>query len=126
MSMKLSWCSESAWLVALCLLAALWLPLPAAAQAGNAVVKWIGPDGEPLQLTSHEQVCDFLRTAAVVSSAEIPTGISKPRKLLLEEDGVRLHAISARLTSGPSTAGYDLITSSCSVTAMPMRLRPTG
>jgi hypothetical protein len=82
------------WMVAFCLSGALWPPAPLAAQAAaNEAVRWLDPDGKPLQFVNHEQVCDFLRTASVVTSTEISASISKPRKLLLEKDGVRLHAI---------------------------------
>lgn len=54
---------------------------------------WLDPDGQPLPFASHEQLEEFLRTANVVSSEDIGTGITLPKKLLLEKDGVRAHAI---------------------------------
>ncbi len=63
-----------------------------ALQAPSA--RWYGPDGEPLPFTDEEQVEEFLRTATVVESKEMPEGVIKEkRKLLLERDGVRTRAI---------------------------------
>ena len=54
---------------------------------------WLGPNGQPLPFTSDEQVLEFLRTARVLSIKEIGEGITHPRKVLLEKDGIRAHAI---------------------------------
>jgi hypothetical protein len=54
---------------------------------------WLDPDGSPLPFHSHEEVESFLRTARVVSNKRIGTGITDPRKVLLEKDGVRAHAV---------------------------------
>lgn len=54
---------------------------------------WLGPDGEPLPFADDAAAEEFLRTATVVSSKVLDTGTSKPRRLLLELDGVRARAI---------------------------------
>ena len=54
---------------------------------------WLGPDGEPLPLRTHDEVLDFLNTAEVVNMDEIPVGITRPKKVLLEKDGIRMHAV---------------------------------
>jgi hypothetical protein len=54
---------------------------------------WLGPDGEPLPLQTHDEVLDFLRTADVVNMDDIPSGITRPQKVLLEKDGIRMHAV---------------------------------
>ncbi len=54
---------------------------------------WLGADGQPVPFDSDEEVLDFLRTADVVSTESIPTGVTKPKKLLLERNGVRMHAV---------------------------------
>ena len=54
---------------------------------------WRGPEGARLPFRDDEEVLEFLRTARVVSSRSIRTGITQPQKLLLEKVGVRLHAI---------------------------------
>ncbi len=54
---------------------------------------WFGPDGEVIPLRTDEEILDFLRTAEVVSMQGIKRGITKPRKVLLERDGVQLHAV---------------------------------
>jgi len=64
-------------------------PSPAPATDRN----FRGADGRPLPFATHAEVVEFLRTAEVVSTTEIPQGSSRPKKLLMEKDGVRLHAI---------------------------------
>ena len=49
--------------------------------------------GLPLPFTTDAEVLDFLSTAAVVSTSEISAGSTKPLKVVLEKDGVRMHAI---------------------------------
>lgn len=50
-------------------------------------------DGEPIPFESEEDLLEFLRTAEVVSMEPIPEGVTEPDKVLLEKDGVRLHAV---------------------------------
>ena len=54
---------------------------------------WLGADGKPVPFKTPAQVVDFLRTSQVVSSMELPDGINQPIKLLLHEDGIRMHGI---------------------------------
>lgn len=54
---------------------------------------WLGADGKPVPLKSAEQILDFLGSAQVASSMELDDGINKPSKLLLEQDGIRMHAV---------------------------------
>jgi hypothetical protein len=54
---------------------------------------WIGPNGKPLPLTTDQEILNFLETAEVVWMKPIPTGVTKPRKVLLEKEGTRMHAI---------------------------------
>jgi hypothetical protein len=65
---------------------------PQAADEERADRSWRGPDGRPLPFASDDELLDFLRTADVVESEEIPVGITKPLKLVLERDGVRARA----------------------------------
>ena len=53
---------------------------------------WIGSEGEPLPFEKDEEILDFLRTARVVEMEGIPTGVTRPRKVLLEKEGVRAYA----------------------------------
>jgi hypothetical protein len=70
-----------------------------AAQAGGAAAstsgttEFLGPDGAPLPFASRAEVLEFLRQAEVVSSKRAPGGITGARKLLLERDGIRAHAV---------------------------------
>ncbi len=52
-----------------------------------------GADGQPLPFDSAAEVVEFLSTAGVVSSSEVAEGSTKPKKVLLERNGVRAHAI---------------------------------
>ena len=54
---------------------------------------WLGPDGKPLPFTSDEEILDFLRTAKVIKMKEISQGITHPRQVLLEKNGIRMRAI---------------------------------
>jgi hypothetical protein len=53
---------------------------------------WRGPDGEALPFSDEAEIERFLAGARILSNEPIPEGITKPRKLLLEADGVRAHA----------------------------------
>jgi len=54
---------------------------------------WVDPEGNPLPFDTPEEIEAFLQTAKVVDMKKIPVGITKPRKMLLEKDGLRMHAI---------------------------------
>jgi hypothetical protein len=53
---------------------------------------WKSPDGKPLPFAGEDEIVEFLRTAEVVESADIPVGITRPLRLVLEKDGVRARA----------------------------------
>ena len=53
---------------------------------------WRDPLGNPLPFETREELEQFLATAEVVSQQKIPKGVTKPKKLLLEKDGVQVHA----------------------------------
>ena len=50
-------------------------------------------DGEPLPFADEDDIVEFLRTARVVDREEIPTGVNRPTKLLLQLDSTRAHAV---------------------------------
>jgi hypothetical protein len=56
-------------------------------------VRFLGPDGTVLPFESHDEILDFLKTARIVSDEPVPVGTTRPRKLVLERDGVRVRAI---------------------------------
>ena len=69
-------------------------PAPAPAPAPAAAPRrWRGPDGQPLPFDSDDAVLEFLRTATIVSLEDLGEGTTHPKKVLLERDGVRAHAI---------------------------------
>ncbi len=54
---------------------------------------WLDPDGNPLPFRSDAEVLEFLRTAKIIPMKKLKSGITKPLKVLLEKDGLRMHAI---------------------------------
>jgi len=65
--------------------------LPSSLQAGAV---FYDPDGKPLPFETFEEVEEFLETADIVWKEKLASGTNKrKRKILLEKDGVRTHAI---------------------------------
>ena len=48
--------------------------------------------GGTLPFANDDEVLDFLRTAPIVGFEKIPMGVTEPRRVILERDGVRLRA----------------------------------
>ncbi|HEY7616749.1 MAG TPA: hypothetical protein VH744_08100, partial [Terriglobales bacterium] len=65
----------------------------AEAKRGAPRYAWRGPGGAVLPFRDEAEVMEFLRTAEVVSIREIGSGVTKPQKVLLEKDGVRMNVI---------------------------------
>ncbi|MFQ5926163.1 MAG: metallophosphoesterase [Terriglobia bacterium] len=65
---------------------------PARQPPATSARVWLDPDGKPLPFTSDEEVLEFLRTARAVRMREL-RGITRPHQVLLEKDGLRMHAI---------------------------------
>ena len=57
-----------------------------------APMTWQGPNGTPLPFQDDQGILEFLRTARVVSQKSVGVGITGISKVLLEKDGVQLHA----------------------------------
>jgi len=82
-------------MVLLAVCAAQAQPRASEPKSGGAVAKprvWLGPEGNPLPFSSEEDVLEFLKTAKVIKTQNVPVGITAPQKLLLEKDGVRANA----------------------------------
>jgi hypothetical protein len=62
------------------------------AHSGSRESTWLTPTGDPLPFQSHEEIIAFLRDASVVSVVDIPEGVTKPKKVLLDLDGVQARA----------------------------------
>ena len=71
------------------------------AESGSAVhpppveaeeLRWKDPEGKWLPLASAEEVEEFLASARVVAVEDIPLGVTNPKRLLLERDGLRARA----------------------------------
>ncbi len=82
----------------------LWMGVPSVAQSSEPRDQepeasdgfqrsWLGPDGNLLPFENDSEILEFLRTAEVVSMKTIPDGVTKPQKVLLEKDGVRMNAV---------------------------------
>ena len=54
---------------------------------------WKDPDGNPLPFRSDAEIIEFLRTANIESSSDIPMGVTNPRQVILQQDGVRMRAV---------------------------------
>jgi len=63
-----------------------------ASDAASKPVVWMGPSGEPLPFKTYAEIEDFLRTAEIVEMEDIPVGVTHPRKVLLEKDGIQAKA----------------------------------
>jgi hypothetical protein len=77
---------------------------PAAAKAADAAPSrrdrvFRGPDGTPLPFADDPAVLDFLRDAKVVKAEAVAEGITHVRRLTLEKDGVRVHAVFRKVNA---------------------------
>ena len=54
--------------------------------------RWLDANGNSLPFQGHEELTAFLRNATVVSVKDIPEGVTKPKEVLLELDGVQAKA----------------------------------
>ena len=70
----------------------LWQSPRAAARAPRGRV-FLDAEGKPLPFANDEELLDFLREAEVVDSKDIGEGITRPRRLTLERNGVRARAV---------------------------------
>lgn len=53
---------------------------------------WKGPDGQEARFGTLEDLREFMQTARILQTEPVGVGVTQPRKLLLEKDGIRLHA----------------------------------
>jgi len=51
-----------------------------------------GPDGSPLPFQTVSEIEEFLRSARIVDVQDIGEGVTKPKRLILEADGVQARA----------------------------------
>jgi hypothetical protein len=69
-------------------------PVGESLSPADAAHRWIDKDGKPMPFENEDQILEFLKTADVVSDKTITSGgITMPRKLLIEKNGVRSDAI---------------------------------
>ncbi len=68
------------------------LALAAPQYVGEDGYAWPGPDGTTLPFQTHAEVRHFLQNAEVTDIEDIPVGVTKPKKVTLELDGVRAQA----------------------------------
>ena len=53
---------------------------------------WLDPDGNPLPFQTDEALKEFLRKAKIRRVREIGTGVTQPKIVLLEKDGISMRA----------------------------------
>ncbi len=72
-------------------------PVAVSAKAPSGAVgatrTFLGPDGTPLPFKSDQEVMDFMRSAKIMSMKDVGSGITRPRKVVLEMNGIRMNAI---------------------------------
>ena len=76
-----------------CLTAALIAVVAVGGAAAEQSGRYFARSGEHLPFEDDDAALSFLAAATVVSSEELPTGVTKPKRLVLEHDGVRARAI---------------------------------
>ena len=54
---------------------------------------WTGPDGTPLPFETVDEIEAFLLTASPTSVKTIRTGVNRPKKMLLQKNGLQVKAI---------------------------------
>lgn len=83
-----------AWIVATLLAAAMAVSAAARpVQARDPGPVWLDVDGRPLPFQGDEELVEFLHEAEIVHVEELGSGSTNPKKVVLERDGVRAHAI---------------------------------
>ena len=78
-------------------------------QEARSPMTWQDPDGTPLPFQDDSEILEFLRTARILSQKRVGVGVNGISKVLLEKDGVQVHAafrkvniskVQVRLASG--------------------------
>lgn len=64
-----------------------------AATSASTPHAWLDVDGKPLPFQSDDEILAFLQTADVVETKDIPSGVTHPLKLTLQQGDVRAHAV---------------------------------
>jgi hypothetical protein len=59
----------------------------------ETVKYWKDVNGEPLPFVDESGMLDFLRSAHVLSMKSVPLGVTNPRQIVLEKDGIKARAI---------------------------------
>jgi len=54
---------------------------------------FVGPDKKPLPFKDDEEILEFLKTANIVETRNTSTGTTDTKRVTLEKDGVRAHAV---------------------------------
>jgi hypothetical protein len=83
---------ESHNLVTLAIMVCAVISCLGSAFGGSVLFEWKDDSGQPLPFQSQEEVEHFLRTAEIVKIEGIKEGTTKPRRVILERNGVRMKA----------------------------------
>ena len=71
----------------------------------EALARAVGPRPGGLD---DDALAAWLATAEIVSSGDLPTGVTQPQRITLRKDGVELHALAGRLGFENDVAAYAL------------------
>lgn len=67
--------------------------VPAALAALPQEQTWVGDNGEPVSFADEAALLEYLRNADIVDNDKIAVGVTGPRRLVLEQNGVRVKAV---------------------------------
>ena len=67
-------------------------------EAEPSTATWRDAAGTPLPFQDESEILEYLRTAEVVTQKTVRVGVNKISKVLLEKDGVQLHAAFRNVT----------------------------
>ena len=62
------------------------------ARGSSISLDWTDVDGRPVVFSSEMELAGYYKTADVVESVTISKGITRPKRLVLEKNGIRMHA----------------------------------
>lgn len=80
-------------LTVVCCLAVSVAAAGAEPDGAGAPRRYLTKAGEPLPFASEDELLRFMATAGEMESESLPTGVTKPKRLVLERDRVRLRAV---------------------------------
>jgi hypothetical protein len=90
-----------------CIFSLLLLIITVGSASAEPAGKWLGPDNNPLPFSRDGEVLEFLRTARIVATKQLSSGINRPLKVKLEKDGIEANAIFRTVNTNRSYVRLD-------------------